>query len=647
MKLTAFRHVKRQDDGDCEFLLSLSTLEDICICSTTARGLVTSKQLDVIQKSIWLLRPGRKVSTRSSFTLSLPRPSCDGTDQFHPRTLSSCTLTAKILVPNAGTLLDEPGLPRQGDFLDFFGPDTSTKSNPWSPKDFYENVHVPARSGSSDLPPIRELQCALYPFQRRAIRWLLEREGFLNHTSGEASRPLPHNFVHIKDGDGRDCFVSRLLGLATTNEDLIRSSSRDLRGGILAEEMGLGKTVEVISLIYLHRRIAVPVPESNDPNPIPSSKATLIITPPAILQQWKDELQTLAPSLNVTIYNGMRLESQKNDDTELMQKCLMYDVVLTTYPTLARDIHYAEAPPRNLRHEKKYEKRLSPLTKIHWWRVVLDEAQMVESGVSNAARVASLIPRQHAWCVSGTPARNAKDLLGLLVFLQYRPYCQLPLLWERLVDQYRDILTETFREITLRHTKSQIKNDLHLPHQKRIVINVPFTTIEEQHYSSLFQQMADDCGLDLNGSPIQEDWNPEDQQVIERMRTWLVRLRQTCLHPEVGSRNRKALGNSKGPLRTVSEVLDVMIEQNETMIRTEERNLLLSQIRRGQIHEHAKRSQAALDIWLSTLDEIRKIVQECRRQLQMEFQKVSVEKEDVILDRSGEAVANARTGPSR
>ena len=40
------------------------------------------------------------------------------------------------------------------------------------------------------------------------------------------------------------------------------------------------------------------------------------------------------------------------------------------------------------------------LEKYNRWRVVLDEAQMVESGVSNAAKVAKLIPRDISWYVN-------------------------------------------------------------------------------------------------------------------------------------------------------------------------------------------------------------------------------------------------------
>ena len=58
-------------------------------------------------------------------------------------------------------------------------------------------------------------------------------------------------------------------------------------------------------------------------------------------------------------------------------------------------------------------------TDIKFFRVVLDEAQMVESGVANAARLARKIASSHAWAVSGTPLGKDKldDLHGLLFFL--------------------------------------------------------------------------------------------------------------------------------------------------------------------------------------------------------------------------------------
>ena len=126
-----------------------------------------------------------------------------------------------------------------------------------------------------------------------------------------------------------------------------------------------------------------------------------------------------------------------------VENLLSYDVVLTTYSVLSREIHFANtAPNRNLRHGKKHPARKSPLVQISWWRVCLDEAQMVESGVSQAATVARLIPRVNAWAVSGTPLRkDVQDLLGLLIFLRYEPFCNSEKLWERASRRKSSILS--------------------------------------------------------------------------------------------------------------------------------------------------------------------------------------------------------------
>ena len=300
-------------------------------------------------------------------------------------------------MPNARSISNSIGVSRN-DILDICVPESvpgSTES--WSPRDFYDNVHVPKDNDMAlDLPSIDQLKCELYPFQKRALQWLLWREGAVGaHEPSEEFSRLPHGFMKTCDGDGRPCLVSHFWGIVTTDEQLPRNMSSEPKGGILAEEMGLGKTVEVIALICLHLRD----PDKQSPSPNPRCSATLIITPPTILQQWKNELQVLAPSLSVYIYEGLRVEAGRSDHEGLILRCTQHDVVLTTYNVLAREIHYANTPHRSLRHEKRYEKRLSPLTQIYWWRVVLDEAQMVESGVSNAAKVAKLIPRENSWYV--------------------------------------------------------------------------------------------------------------------------------------------------------------------------------------------------------------------------------------------------------
>jgi E3 ubiquitin-protein ligase SHPRH len=431
---------------------------------------------------------------------------------------------------------------------------------------------------------------------------------------------LPESFQEFTDVDGRRCFSSQLYRVVTTDMSHWYDSSKNLRGGILAEEMGLGKTVEMISLISLHRRAMA---DDDTHHSLIKSRATLIITPPAILEQWKQELQNHAPSLTVLDYKGYQANSKLSQE-QLLGLLRDTDVVLTTYNVLAKEVHRATDPPkRNMRNEKRFKVPKSPLVRMSWWRVCLDEAQMIESGVSNAAQVARLIPRVNAWAVTGTPIRkDMRDFFGLLQFLRYEPFCGSIDLWSRLYSAYYPAFKSIVERLSLRHSKEFIRDDLKLPPQKRIVITIPFTAIEEQHYGQLFEQMCEACGVDPTGAPLEQDWNPESQASIEKMRGWLTRLRQTCLHPEVARRNRKALGIRNGPLRSVDEVLEVMIDQNETLIRTEERMLLLSQARRGQLLENALQRREALEIWQKGLERATQMVNDCREQLRAEIARV-------------------------
>ena len=364
-------------------------------------------------------------------------------------------------------------------------------SQQWTPQDFYDSVHVPSKDVDTKGDFDSVLESDLYPFQKRAVHWMLAREGmkYVNgqvHRLQRTERPQDPKFSEtVADVSGNTCYVNHLQGIV--ERDHPGNNPSQLSGGLLAEEMGLGKTVELMALLSLHKRpYYEPKPLFNDDSgaEITSSRATLIVTPASILQQWKSELFRHAPALRVLHYEGIMTKKAKEEKQMILDMASKYDVVLTTYQTLAKEVHFAEDPPeRNMRHAPKFERKRSPLVRIQWWRLCLDEAQMVESGVTAAARVACRLPRVHSWAVSGTPLRkNIQDLHGLLIFLGYQPFSGDPRLWSHLITNHKHLFRRIFRGIALRHTKAQIREELVLPPQKRVVITVPFSAIEQQHY---------------------------------------------------------------------------------------------------------------------------------------------------------------------
>ncbi|KAK4453767.1 putative ATP-dependent helicase IRC20 [Podospora aff. communis PSN243] len=516
----------------------------------------------------------------------------------------------------------------------FFGtPDTAA-----TPQDFYESAFVPDKEEFADALSLQVpmLEATLYPFQRRAVQWLLRREGVQWCPSSETNlgrvapfelpdQELPVSFKQVRDVNGEAFYMSPGLGVAVKDISLLRSL-RDLRGGIIAEEMGLGKTLEVIALMLLHRRPEGPI-MVRDPwlgRELLTTPATLIVTPSTLLDQWLSELSRHAPAAKVLYYPGLRKAAKSKHDVQMSAEYLsQHDVVVTTYEVLRAEIWIAtDQPARSMRNERQYERPVSPLVQLSWWRVCIDEAQMVENWTSAAAKLARIVPRINAWAITGTPVKDdvQKDLRGLFNFLRYEPYASDSRIWSLFATKYKDSFREVIESISMRHTKSLVRSEITIPPQRRYVITMPFTAVEEQHYQSLFQELVGSCGFDVYGNPTHDDWDPEDPAVQSAMRTALDRLRQTALHPEVGGRNRRALGQKAAPMRTVTEVLDAMLEQSDGARRTEERNLLALRITKGQILAGLDKVNEARAVWEDTKDRSTAVVTECRQQLAQEIE---------------------------
>ncbi|KAL7316270.1 hypothetical protein PS15m_005389 [Mucor circinelloides] len=455
------------------------------------------------------------------------------------------------------------------------------------------------------------IAATLSPFQLQNVEWMISREGHKANANGDiepdlsiyTSLPLLYTGAHETEQTGTyiDVITTKTTTNRATVSDLIQLS---YSGGILSDEMGLGKTVSVLNLIAKHTYNPQDPshPKAEDVGNLTFAKGTLIVAPGTIISQWHSEIKKHAPQLTVFIYEGRRF--QKETTAEDLAK---YDIVLAYYEAFRQEIHYSQPPPkRPQRNGVAYNREfsLSPLISAFWFRCILDEAQMIEGQVSIVAKVAKKIPRWYAWAVTGTPMRrDFDDLYGLYEFIAVAPSIKTPAVFSMLCrdPQFTSVFYDFARNTMRRNTKRALEKQLHIPKQSRHVVRFPFTTIEQHYYDDLWRECKSDIELDRLDS---NNWSmhPETREAARsRMRSWLVALRQGCIHPSLITNASLRLRSSKtstNAIQTMTEVLHDMAKTAKISLDHNQYGFFQLKLNKAGMYEVMKELEKAVETYI-------------------------------------------------
>jgi superfamily II DNA or RNA helicase len=304
-------------------------------------------------------------------------------------------------------------------------------------------------------------------------------------------------------------------------------------GGCLADDMGVGKTPQVLALLE-NRRAAREAGASVPPS--------LIVVPRSLIYNWKQEAERFTPRLRVLDHSG----TGRSREIELFND---YDAILTTYGTMRRDA----LDLQNLRFDY----------------VILDEAQAIKNCDSESAKAARILQADHRLVMTGTPIENhLGELWSLFEFLNPGMLGAVSTLgtgakgMRNPDEETRGLLARAVRPYILRRTKAQVAPELPPKSEQTVYCEL------DASQRKLYNELRDHYRQSLIGRIDRDGMAKSKMQILEG----LLRLRQAACHP--GLLDKQRTGETSAKLEALIPQLGEVIDEHKALVFSQFTSLL-------------------------------------------------------------------------
>ena len=441
------------------------------------------------------------------------------------------------------------------------------------------------------------VKTGLLQHQLEAVAWMYSRE--TNPDGGE----LPP--LYEEKGAGFGKYYYNKITQENTPE-----RPKNVKGGILADDMGLGKTLSCLALIAFTKM------EEKEKDQRP----TLVVCPLSVIQNWERQVEDhLEPeTCRVHVYHGPGRHQTVKDvyNNE-------YDIVLTTFQTLALEVELVKSKNKKGFKKVKKEDRVKRVRKVgcrslldvKYRRVILDEAHIIRNRMTRAFAAVDEVVSDTKWCLTGTPfVNNTYDLQSLMQYLKSEPlmdievfnkYIGRPLKW-RGDPVALGKLRVLMGVLCMRRTKDLLKD--RLPPKEEIQHDITMAPAEKEVYDILFDSakllFEAMLAMNSNGDFVFKHYT----HILES----LLRLRQACTAAALVPEER--VENSRQALKAFAKKFEEKKRLTEKEVK-EMMDILTKTLKEGDSSEVKEGEKECVVCYEAHTDEGIRILSKCKHNL--------------------------------